>query len=367
MGVPDVRMDRHGYVMASIPSNLPKGHPAVPAVGFIAHVDTSEAASGKDVKPQVFEYKGGDIALPGDPSSVIKADCPRLKDQVGKRIVTSDGTTLLGADDKAGVATIMTAADRILQDPGFLHGEIRIAFTPDEEVGGGTKFFDLKAFGARVAYTLDGHDPGQLNKETFSADTAVITVHGWEVHPGTAKDLMVNSIRAVADVVARLPKHMAPETTEGYQPYIHPYDIHGSTGQTVLKLLLRDFKTEGLSEQKRILERIIKDVQPLHPKARFELKIVESYRNMRAGLEKDPRVLDILWAAVEQTGLKPRWEPIRGGTDGARLTAQGLPTPNLFVGGGNYHSKTEWVSVDGMEQACQTVLNIVKLWAEKSQ
>lgn len=370
LGVPDVRLDRHGYVMASIPSNLPKSHPAygkVPAVGFVSHVDTSEAASGEGVKPQVFEYKGGDIALPGDPSSVIKADCPHLKDCVGKRLVTSDGTTLLGADDKAGVAAIMTAADRLMSDPGILHGDVKIAFTPDEEVGAGTKFFDLKAFSAQVAYTLDGHDPGQLNKETFSADTAILTVHGWEVHPGTAKDVMVNSIRAAADVVARLPKGMAPETTEGYEPYIHPYDIHGATGKTEIKLLLRDFKTAGLSEQKRILERIIGEIQPLHPKAKFELKIVESYRNMREGLEKDSRVLDVLWAAVEKTGLKPRWEPIRGGTDGARLTAQGLPTPNVFIGGYNYHSKTEWVSVEGMEQACQTVLNILKLWVEKSQ
>ncbi|MFA5137793.1 MAG: peptidase T [Elusimicrobiota bacterium] len=369
LGVPDVRMDRHGYVMASIPANLLPRHPArgkVPAVGFIAHVDTSEAASGKDVKPQVLEYKGGDVVLPGDPSSVIKADCPHLKDCVGKSIVTSDGTTLLGADDKAGIAAIMTAVERIMSDPEFLHGDVKIAFTPDEEVGGGTKFFDLKAFGAQVAYTLDGHDAGQLNKETFSADTAIVTVHGWEVHPGTAKDVMVNSIRAMADLIARLPKHMAPETTEGYQPYIHPYDIHGATGQTALKLLLRDFKTAGLSEQKRILECIIKEVQPLHPKAKFELKIVESYRNMREGLEKDPRVLDVLWAAVEKTGLKPRWEPIRGGTDGARLTAQGLPTPNVFMGGCNYHSKTEWVSVDGMAQACQTVLNILQLWVEKA-
>ncbi|MBI5243001.1 MAG: peptidase T [Elusimicrobia bacterium] len=365
LGVKDVRMDPYGYVMASIPSNLPEGRKAS-AVGLIAHVDTSEAVSGANVRPQVIKYMGGDIFLPGDESVVIKrSENPELQNNIYKNIVTSDGTTLLGADDKAGVAVIMTAVERLLSDPGIPHGEVKIAFTPDEEVGGGTKFFDLKAFGADVAYTIDGDKPGELNKETFSADLALVTVHGREVHPGLAKDIMVNSIRAVSDLIVRLPKHMAPETTSGIEPFLHPYSLEASAGKSALKILLRDFMTEGLAEQKKILEGIIAEIQPLHPKARFELQITEFYRNMREALEKNPRVLDVLWEAVERAGLKPYWKPIRGGTDGARLTARGLPTPNIFMGGSNYHSRTEWVSVEAMGKSLETVLNLLQIWAER--
>ncbi|OGR60967.1 MAG: peptidase T [Elusimicrobia bacterium GWA2_69_24] len=369
MGASGVRMDQHGYVTAAIPSNLPKGHPArgkVPPVGFIAHVDTSDAESGKGIKPRVFKYRGGDIRFPKDRTVRIKAaGDAALRKEVGHTLITSDGTTLLGADDKAGVSVIMDLVRRLRKDSSLLHGEVKVAFTPDEEVGNGTKFFDAKAFGAKAAYTFDGYEPGQLNKETFSADSAVITVTGVETHPGEAKDVMVNSIRAMADIIARLPRKMAPETTSGYEPYIHPHDIHGSTGKTVLKFLLRDFKTAGLAKQKRILERIITEVRRRHPKAKFELKVTESYRNMRAGLEKDSRVLATLWEAVRRAGAVPRWEPIRGGTDGSRLTAQGLPTPNIFMGGGNFHSRAEWASLEGMRTASDTAVHLLRVWVEQ--
>jgi tripeptide aminopeptidase len=370
LGIADVKIDKYGYVMATLPGNLPPSHPAsgrVPVVGLIAHVDTSPSASGADVKPQVLTYKGGDIVLPGDKSVVIReSENPELKMNVGKTIVTTDGTTLLGADDKAGIAIIMTAVQRLLADPSIPRGPIRIGFTPDEEIGAGTKYFDIAQFGAAFAYTVDGDTPGELNKETFSADSAIITVHGRNIHPGSAKGIMINSIRAMADIITRLPADMAPETTEGYEPYIHPHHVVGEEEKSVLKILLRDFKTEGLTILKQRLEQIIAQVRPLHPKARIELQIIESYRNMREGLEKDPRVLECLWEATKLSGLDPKWVPIRGGTDGSRLTASGLPTPNIFTGGKNYHGKTEWVSVAGMEKAVETVVNLARIWVEKS-
>ena len=370
MGLSNVSLDQWGYVMATLPGNVPEGHPAfgkVPAVGLIAHVDTSPSASGANVKPQVIEYKGGNIVLPGDPSVVItEAENPELKQNIGKTIVTADGTTLLGADDKAGVAIIMTAVQSLIDNPKLLHGDIKIGFTPDEEVGAGTKYFDIKKFGAQFAYTVDGDTPGELNKETFSADSAIITVHGRNIHPGSAKGIMVNSIRAIGDIIVRLPKDIAPESTEGYEPYIHAHNIQGEEEKSTLKILLRDFETAGLAELKKKLEQIIEEVKPLHPRAHIELQIIESYRNMREGLEKDPRGLDCLWEATQRAGLEPKWVPIRGGTDGSRLTEAGLPTPNIFTGGKNYHGKTEWVSLWGMESSVQTVIHLAQVWVEKS-
>ena len=372
LGVPDVQIDKYGYVTATIPNNLAKSDRAfgkVPPVGFIAHVDTSPEVSGAHVKPQIIkEYRGGDITLPADESVVIRvSENAQLANNIGKTIVTTDGTTLLGADDKAGLAIIMTAVQTLVNNGKIPHGEVKIAFTPDEEVGAGTKFFNLKKFGAQFAYTVDGDTPGELNKETFSANTAIVTVHGRDIHPGSAKNIMVNSIRVISDIIARLPKDMAPETTEGYEPYIHPYVLEGGVGKSSIKILFRDFKTEGLDVLKKRLEKIISEVAALFPKATIELKIVESYRNMREGVEKDPRVIDFLWEAAERSGLKPTWVPIRGGTDGSRLTADGLPTPNIFTGGANYHSRTEWVSVYGMEKSVETVLNLIQIWVEKSR
>ena len=372
IGAKDVTIDEHGYVMATVPSTLPKNHPAygkVPVVGFIAHVDTSPSASGENVRPQVIQaYAGGDIVLPANQAVVIRADeNPALALNIGRTIVTSDGTTLLGADDKAGVAIIMTAAQTLLENPSLPHGDIRIAFTPDEEVGNGTKFFIIQQFGTVAAYTVDGDTPGELNKETFSANSAIITVHGRNIHPGTAKGIMVNSIRALADIIVRLPRDMAPETTEGYEPYIHPHQCEGEEARSTLKILLRDFETSGLKVQEEILRRIIAEVQPLHPRARIELEIRESYRNMREGLEKDSRVTANLWEATRRAGLEPRWVPIRGGTDGSRLTEKGLPTPNIFTGGQNYHGPTEWLSVDGMNSAVSTVVHLAQIWVEHPQ
>jgi tripeptide aminopeptidase len=371
LGLQDVDIDKYGYVMGTLPSNLPPGDKAtskVPTLGFVAHVDTSSSASGENVKPQVMTYKGGDIVLPGDQSIVLRiSENAELKNNIGKTIVTTDGTTLLGADDKAGIAIILTAMQTLMNNPKIPHGKIRIGFTPDEEIGAGTKYFDVKKFGADFAYTIDGDTPGELNKETFSADSAVITVHGRNIHPGSAKNIMVNSIRALADIIIRLPKDMAPETTEGYEPYIHPHTVQGEEEKSVLRLLLRDFKTEGLAVLKQRLEKIIAEVKPLHPKARIELEIIESYRNMREGCEKDMRVLDCLWEAAKRAGLEPKWVPIRGGTDGSKLTAMGLPTPNIFTGGQNYHGKTEWVSVYGMEKSAETVAKLVEVWVEKSR
>ena len=371
LNLQNVEIDQYGYVMATLPSNLPAGDKAVgkvPTIGFVAHVDTSPSTTGKDVKPQVMTYNGGDVVLPGDKDIILRvSENPELKNNIGKQIVTTDGTTLLGADDKAGIAIIMTAVQTLINNPKIPHGDIRIGFTPDEEIGAGTKYFDIKKFGAQFAYTVDGDTPGELNKETFSADSAIITVHGRNIHPGSAKNIMVNSLRTISDIIVRLPKDMAPETTEGYEPYIHPHVLHGEEEKTELHMLLRDFKTAGLTDLKKRLEKIIAEVQPLHPKARIELKIVESYRNMREGCEKDPRVIDYLWEAGKRTGLDVKWVPIRGGTDGSKLTAAGLPTPNIFTGGQNYHGKTEWASVWGMEKSVETVTSLVQVWVEKSR
>lgn len=372
LGLKDVSIDQYGYVMATLPSNVPRSSPAfgnVPAVGLIAHVDTSPSTSGTNVKPQVISnYRGGDIILPGDTSVIIQdSENPELKKQIGRTIITSDGTTLLGADDKAGIAIIMTAIQQLMERPNLLHGDIKVGFTPDEEVGMGTKYFDVRKFGAQFAYTVDGDTAGELNKETFSANSAVITVYGRNIHPGTAKGIMVNSIRTIADIIARMPRDVAPETTEGYEPYIHPHIVQGEEAKSVLKILLRDFRTEGLDDLKKRLEKIIAEVQPLHPKAKIELQIIESYRNMREGVEKDQRVLDCLWEATKRSGMEPKWVPIRGGTDGSKLTANGLPTPNIFTGGHNYHGKTEWASLSGMEKAVETVVNLAQVWVEKSK
>jgi tripeptide aminopeptidase len=370
LGLKDVTMDEPGYVMATLPGNLPPDHPArsrVPAIGFIAHVDTSPSASGKDVKPQVFQYRGGDIALSGDPNATIRlSENPALMENLGKTIVTSDGTTLLGADDKAGIAIIMTAAQTLLANPALLHGDIRICFTPDEEVGAGTKYFDMQKFKARFAYTVDGDRLGELNKETFSANQAIITVHGRNIHPGTAKGIMVNSIRAMGDIIIRLPKDVAPEATEGYEPFIHPHALEGAEARSTLKILLRDFRTPGLKVLQDTLEEIVAEVQALHPQTKIELQIKEQYRNMKDHMGSDQRVLDCLWEAALRSGLEPRWKPIRGGTDGSRLTERGLPCPNIFTGGQNFHGVTEWLSVYGMEKSVETLVHLVQVWVEKS-
>ncbi|MBM2813695.1 MAG: pepT [Ignavibacteria bacterium] len=363
-GITDAELDEHCYVTATIPKNTDK---KVSIICFVAHVDTSPEVTDTDVKPQVIEnYLGGDIVLPGDNSIIIKESENRnLRKCIGGTIVTTDGTTLLGADNKAGVAAIMTAAERLMNDSSIIHGDVKICFTPDEEVGKGTEYFPFERINAEYAYTVDGDMPGELNKETFSANSATITIHGRDIHPGMAKDIMVNSVRAAADIIAMLPKHMSPETTDKYQPYIHPLGIEGGVMKTTIRFILRDFETSGLETQREILQNVIAVAQTLHPRAKFELVIKESYRNMREKLEEKPEVLEWLWEAAVRTGTDPYWEPIRGGTDGSKLSWKGLPTPNIYTGGQNFHSRNEWLSVDGMNKAVETIINLVQIIAEK--
>jgi tripeptide aminopeptidase len=368
MGARGVTLDPHGYVLATIPAALPKGHPArgrVPRVGLVAHMDTSPSAPGAGVRPRVFTYRGGDVRL-GNGVVIRARENPELRRNLGKRIVTGDGTTLLGADDKAGVAIVMALCHELLKGPPRPHGELRIAFTPDEEVGNGTRYLDLRRFGAQVAYTIDGDAPGDLNQETFSADAATITVHGRNIHPGQAKGVMVNAIKALAEVVVRLPPHLAPETTEGREPFVHPHRAEGEEALATLHLLLRDFDTDGLERQRRLLARIVREVGQLHRGARLELEVKPSYRNMREGIAREPRVTAAVEEATRRAGLEPRWVPIRGGTDGSRLTAMGVPTPNVFGGGQNFHGPTEWLSVEGMEKSLETLRHLVEVWVELS-
>ncbi|MCX6155383.1 MAG: peptidase T [Candidatus Kapabacteria bacterium] len=365
MGIDNAAIDENCYVMASIPSNLPENHPkygTAPKVGFIAHVDTSPEVSGANVNPQIIEnYQGGDIVL-GDSGFVIsEAENSCLKSIIGHTLVTTDGTTLLGSDDKSGVAAIMTLAQTLQENPEILHGEIKIGFTPDEEVGRGADKFNIESFGADFAYTIDGDLPGELNKETFSANTAIITVHGRDIHPGMAKNIMVNSVRVIADIISLMPKNKAPETTEKYEQYLHPYVLEGGVSKSTIKILLRDFVTDGLESEKVLLEKIIDVVQPNYPNAKIELEIKESYRNMREKLEERPEVLKYLWEAAVMAGTDPYWEPIRGGTDGSRLSAMGLPTPNIYTGGKNFHSRTEFVDVNGLNKTVETIINICRL------
>lgn len=371
LGCEDARMDEWGYVWASVPGNLPASHPAAgkaPAVGLIAHVDTYFGTPGTGVKPQVVEsYAGGDIPLAGDPDQVIAvADTPNLERCVGHTLITSDGTTLLGADDKAGIAEIMTVVAWLRRHPEFLHPPIRIAFTTDEEVGRGTEHFDVAAFGADVAYTLDGSDLGEIEDETFCADTAIVTVAGHDVHPGYAKDKLVNAVRVAAAVVERLDRAYLPETTEGRQPYLHPYDLRGDVTRAELKVLVRAFSEEELQAREDHLREVLDLVRGELPKARLELEIRQSYRNMAYKLRQRPEVLEAALEAVRRLGIEPVRRAIRGGTDGARLSYMGLPTPNIWAGGQSFHSVQEWVSLEWMAKAAEAVLHLLQVWVERA-
>jgi tripeptide aminopeptidase len=371
LGVADAAIDGYGYVTGTLPATLPPDQAAkVPVVAFIAHADTSPAVSGAGVTPVIHKnYRGGHIALPGDPAQVIQTkEYPNLENRyIGMDIVTSDGTTLLGADDKAGIAEIMTAVDILARSPEIKRGAVKIGFTPDEEVGAGTKYFDVAKFGANFAYTLDGGPIGEIEFETFNAFLAVVKIQGVAVHPGYAKDKLVNAIRVLADIVTRLPRNMAPETTEARQGYIHPYDFSGQAEAVTLKMLLRDFDMEGIEKEKEIIARVVEEVRKLYPKAKIELEFKEQYLNMRYPLEKDPRVLEYAEEAIRRSGIEPHYTLIRGGTDGAKLTFAGLLTPNLFAGGEAFHSRIEWVPVQVMEKAVETVINLAVVWAENSR
>ncbi|MFO8051152.1 MAG: peptidase T [Thermoplasmatota archaeon] len=367
LGLDDAEMDEYGYVMATLPSNLPEEEASkVPTLGLIAHVDTSPEVSGKDVRPVVHEdYDGKDIVLPGDETQVIKVeDNPHLLENIGGTIITADGTTLLGADDKAGVAEIMAALKIILKDGSIPRGRVRICFTPDEEVGNGTKYFDVEKFNADLAYTVDGGIMGEVEDETFNAMSATYIIKGINYHPGYAKDRMVNSIRIASEIIDMVPPTIAPETTEGRIGYLHPNHFEGSVDESRVKLLIRDFTMEGMGVKVNILENIAELQRARYPKAEIVLDIKESYRNMKLKLDEDKRVVDHALEAVRRAGLEPKKEIIRGGTDGAMLSYKGLPTPNLFTGGMNFHSKQEYVPLASMEASVRTIIELVKLYTE---
>jgi tripeptide aminopeptidase len=363
----DVTMDEHGYVMATIPSTTTKEH--VPVIGFIAHVDTSPEMPGHDVKPIVHErYDGRDLVLPDDPSAVLRtADDAALAAHIGHDIVTASGLTLLGADDKAGVAEIMAAAEYLMAHPEIPHGAIRIGFTPDEEIGRGANHFDVGRFGAICAYTMDGGSAGEVEWESFSADAMTITFRGFNTHPGYAKGRMVNAIKLAAEFIEALPKdRLSPETTDGYDGYVHPYVMEASVDRTSVKLLIRDFSSEKLEEKESFLEQLAREVAAKYEHATVEIRISESYRNMREILEGYPEVVECAREAVRRSGLTPVERPIRGGTDGSRLSFMGLPTPNLFAGEHNFHSRLEWVSAQDMDKAVETIVNLCRVWEERA-
>ncbi|MGA1866008.1 MAG: peptidase T [Thermoplasmatota archaeon] len=369
MGLEDAEMDEHGYVMATLPGNI-VGEKAsrVPTIGLIAHVDTSPEVSGKDVKPILHEnYDGSDLVLPGEEGVIIEVrENPHLLENIDNTIITSDGSTLLGADDKAGVAEIMAAVKLLVEDQSFTHGKVRIGFTPDEEVGNGTKYFDVQKFGADIAYTIDGGEIGEVEDETFNAMSATFTINGINVHPGYAKDRLVNSIRIAAEIIDMVPPTIAPETTEGRTGYLHPHHITGGVEETTVKLLIRDFTMEGMGEKVNILENIAEHQRARYPKARIDLDINESYRNMKFKLDEDPRVVDYAVEAVSRAGVAPKKAIIRGGTDGAMLSYRGLLTPNLFAGGMNFHSRMEYVPLESMEAAVRTIIELLKVYTERS-
>jgi tripeptide aminopeptidase len=367
LGLNDAAMDDYGYVMATVAATGGRDH--APVIGFIAHVDTSPEMAGDNVRPLVHEgYNGGDIVLPDHPSAVLRAsENPALAAQIGHTIVTASGGTLLGSDDKAGVAAIVAAVEYLVSHPEIEHGPVRIAFTPDEEIGRGANHFDVKRFGATCAYTLDGGSRGELEFESFSADAITVTFKGFNTHPGYAKGRMVNAIRVAADFIARLPQDMmSPETTEGYEGYLHPYQMHAAVDATSVKVLVRDFVTERLEEKEEYVQQVARDIVRAHPGASVEFAIAEQYRNMREVLEQHPRVVDYARQAIRRAGMEPIERPIRGGTDGSRLSFMGLPTPNLFAGEHNFHSRLEWVSAEDMDKAVEVIVNLCQIWAVES-
>ena len=368
LGLSDVIVDEFGYVMATIPATTTKAGAAT--IGFIAHVDTSPEMPGAGVKPIVHHaYDGRDLVLPDDPGAVLRlADNPALSEQMGNDIVTASGTTLLGADNKAGVAEIVTAAAYLMAHPEIPHGPVRLAFTPDEEVGHGTDHFDVARFGASCAYTMDGGHRGEIQDESFSADAMTVTFHGFNTHPGYARGRMVNAIKVAAAFIDRLPHDtLSPETTGGHDGFVHPYVIQAAVERTSVRLLVRDFQTAGLKQKEAMLERLAQEAAAAYPGSRVDVKVEESYRNMKEVLDRNPAIAEYAREAIRRAGLEARTHPIRGGTDGCRLSFMGLPTPNLFAGEHNFHSRLEWVSVQDMEKAVEVIVHLCQIWAEEEK
>ncbi|WP_145671854.1 peptidase T [Chitinophaga polysaccharea] len=366
MGLTDAELDEHGYVYATIPANTDK---QVPVICFCSHVDTSSDSSGTGVKPIVHrQYDGGDIVLPDDENVVISAkEHPYLASKKGDDIITASGTTLLGADDKAGVAEIMDAAHFLVTHPEVKHGAIRILFTPDEEVGRGVENVDMKKLGASFGYTMDGGELGSLEDENFSADGAKITVHGISTHPGAAKDKLVSAIKIAGEIVDALPKDsLSPETTEDREGFIHPVRIQGTVEKTEIDFIIRDFETAQLEAHETYLRRVMDKVLAKHPGARATLKVTEQYRNMKEVLVHHPEVTAYAAEAMRRADVQPLRMSIRGGTDGSRLSFMGLPCPNIFTGEMALHSKQEYVSIQDMKKAVQTIVYLAQLWEEKA-
>jgi len=364
LGVRDASQDEHGIVLATLPATHKK---KCPVIAWIAHVDTSPETSGHGVKPIVHRnYAGNDIVLPGDPSKVIRvADNPELASLVGKMLVTTDGTTLLGADDKAGIACIMSAAAQLMAHPEIPHGPVRICFTCDEEIGHGVDHVDLKTLGAHVGYTLDGGGTGEIDGETFSADLAVVTITGVNIHPAIARGRMINAVRIAAAFVERMPwQALSPETTCDRAGILHPYKIDGGVASTSIRVLLRDFDTPKLAEKAKLLQGIAELLMAEHPGAKIDVKVTPQYRNMAEGLVKEPRALDFAEVAMKRVGLSPKRTIVRGGTDGSRLTELGLPTPNLSCGEHNLHSPLEWTCVEEMEIAARVLVELAQIWGD---
>lgn len=364
MGIQDAHLDEYGYVYATLPGNV--AH-KVPTICFCSHMDTAPDCSGTGVKPLVHRnYQGQDLVLPDDPTVVIRmAEHEDLAHQIGNDIVTASGTTLLGADNKAGVAAIMDAVHILLQNPQLQHGAIRILFTPDEEIGRGVDKVDMKKLGAKYGYTIDGETAGSLEDETFSADGAVVTIHGVASHPGFAKGKMESALKIAAKIAAKLPDKISPEHTEGRQGFIHPVHLEGNLEKATLKLILRDFTEAGLKRHGATLRRLVDGVLKIYPNSRAEVNISAQYRNMGVVLRRHPKVVANAMEALRRAGFaEPLKRSIRGGTDGSRLSFMGLPCPNLFAGEHAFHSKQEWVSVQDMEKAAETIVHLAQIWAE---
>jgi tripeptide aminopeptidase len=369
LGAEEVTLTKHGYVLATIPATIKRAR--TPVVAFLAHVDTAPDCSGKDVKPIVHRrYAGGRIRFPDNPSLLLdETVSPELKEALGKDIVTASGTTLLGGDDKAGVAEVMTLAEHLLKNRDIPHGKIRICFTPDEEIGRGVDHLELKELGANVAYTLDGGSAGEICWENFSADGATVTIQGVSTHPMEAKAKgMVNAMYLASKLLAALPRERcAPETTCGREGFIHPTRIEGKVERTRIDFILRDFELEGLAHKGAILKELCRGLQAAEPRSKVQCQIRKQYRNMAYWLRKDMRPVEVARKAVQAVGLKPSETPIRGGTDGSRLTERGLPTPNLFCGEHNAHGLIEWVAAQDMELAVRTCIELARLWAEQKR
>jgi tripeptide aminopeptidase len=365
LGVSDVRVSEFCMVYASIPANIPATD--VPVIGFIAHVDTSPAVTGANINPVIHRnYQGGDITLPNDPTQIITvAQHPVLDQLIGDDIITTDGTTLLGSDDKAGVATIMTMIDMLRQNPQVKHGRIAVGFTADEEIGLGIEKFDVAAFGAQFAYTVDGSTLGELSDETWSARAATVTFHGKSAHPGTAKGVMVNSIYAMADYLSRMPADMLPETTEDRVGFVHPYIGVADVQESSIRILLRDFELAGLDAKERLLRDLASATEKKFRGVTIDVDVKENYKNMKEVLKNHPQLMENAFEAARRAGLSPYTMPIRGGTDGSKLTFRGLPCPNIFTGGHEFHSKLEFNSRRGLEMTTETLVHLTQIFAER--